>query len=114
MTKEEKIQELLSVLDMSEDEQWHFLVHKDNGYISTKTQEELSSKKISLADLAFRTRDEAGKNDAVYWEQAIYRVYKKSAHRDYDNIFCWFTEFAQPIHWIIAALIAALIAKEMS
>lgn len=99
--------ELLAVLDMSEDEQWVWCVK--NGKAVGKVAGE------SLADLAFRLRDEVlnSKNlNDDYWDVGINavanyvtkdQVWKVVSGVDVCN---WSLYFAKPIHWIIAALIA--------
>lgn len=98
--------QLLAVLDMSEDEQWEWCVKN----VKEKTIGE------SLADLAFRLRDETknlihrsgdwGNLNALY--EAQKEVYTKVTG---EVAFVgelsgfWMCE-AKPIHWIIAALIA--------
>lgn len=56
-------QELLKVLDMSEDEQWTWL--GENYYSATERPDTYYSD--TLADLAFRLRDEARKTKDTWW-----------------------------------------------
>jgi len=100
-----KIDELLAVLDMPEDEQIIWCA-KNAGY------DLLDS---TLADLAFRLRDEVKKQglNLQYYNAAQWVMYKATGshnHGDYKDK--WFSYNAQPIHWIIAALIAKELAKE--
>ena len=100
MTKE--IRDLLAVLDLPEDEQCNWL--SQNTEIKFKAH--LTGQE-SLADLAFRLRDEAVKsfdNWWGYWERAIEIVYLQSK-KEPDDICDWWMYFSRPIHWIIAALI---------
>ena len=102
MTKEQ----LLKVLDMSEDEQW------EQCY---RHIPEFGQHEYSLADLAFRLRD---KYLSIDYERATWMVccYVKKMQCIYIN--CgeeqlhavvkdgWWIYHSKPIHWIIAALIA--------
>lgn len=94
MTKDE----LLAVLDMSEDEQWEWCVKN----VKEKTIGE------SLADLAFRLRDEVvAECGDIVWHKAVVKIC------DYMRMgTAWFKNYAKPIHWIIAALIAKQKDKE--
>ena len=100
-------QELLAVLDMSEDEQFKWLMYNDivtNEYVKC-------SRHLILADLAFRLRNEAkyeAWTDALatvsgYVQDKIAQAWN-SEKEDLD-VFDWKYN-AKPIHWIIAALIA--------
>jgi len=72
--------------------------------------------RVSLADLAFRLRDEAIKLSPICFQQArakiYYKVYyylKGESELVSKEFLCtaeWWIEEAKPIHWIIAALIA--------
>lgn len=84
-------QELLAVSDMSEESQimWS-LVHTD------------MREPESLADLAFRLRDEVVVNYGdLIWHKATLKI---CGYMGKNSI--WFKQYAKPIHWIIAALIA--------
>ena len=86
------IDELLAVLDMPEEEQEEWCRDKTMPY---RWRE-------SLADLAFRLRDEAVVNQGeVAWHRAVVKVCDYMGKR-----IVWFKGYAQPIHWVIAALIA--------
>jgi len=110
-------EELLSVLDMSKDEQivWtkqycekekidntRIIPHPDLG-----EDYEIEG---SLADLAFRLRDEVVKDIDIpleIWASALRKVFLtefKSGSK--ITILSLFINCAKPIHWIIAALIA--------
>lgn len=111
-----QIDELLKVLDMSGEEQKAIILdlcHESPPYKGRFG--------CSLADLAFRLRDEvkdlpAAMIDNVVnveetpWRLAMALVWghcsKFSNHNDF-----WTIE-AKPIHWIVAALIAKEMAKE--
>ena len=115
-----KIKELLAVPDLTEEEQWAFLrkyvdpVYEMGSYCPTH-------RKMYLADLAFRLRDEANDDVALLEGQRwVYLAHHyKSEHWDdfkkttsFAESQCWFGyKEAQPIHWIIAALIAKKLAK---
>ena len=92
-----KKEELLKVLDMSEDEQ--------DSWVRVNTRPYLVRE--SLADLAFQLRDEVScrESSSVSWRQAKYAVCFNETK--YTSIYNkWFVDEAKPIHWIIAALIA--------
>ena len=55
-----------------------------------------------LADLAFRLRNEVATQHSQYWRTAKSKVSHKVWGHYHD--YTW-DELAQPIHWIIAALI---------
>lgn len=113
-------EEILSVPDMSEEEQWKWLEdnclsEKDYVYAPDFEGYQLD-KKAALADLAFRLRDEASIN---YLPEAMCLVHEcvdKGVDKMYQHSlsggFSWFCFLAQPIHWICAALIAKNLAKE--
>ena len=94
--------ELLKVLDMTARQQAEWVCF----YTDIHTGE-------SLADLAFRMRDEV---DVVNLHDALVKVHDycdRGADRmyvnNYNGAINWFIHLAPPIHWIIAALLA----KEM-
>ena len=89
-----KKEELLKVLDMSEDEQWEWCIQ------NTKHIGE------SLADLAFRLRDEAVAKNHADFHNAIYNIMVKVEGDNKWATAFWGECLAKPIHWIIAALIA--------
>ena len=82
---------LLAVLDMSEDEQWD--------WVFSQHAEVIDSGDESLADLAFRLRDETVSTDYKSWCEAVDVVLENSARGHW-------IDFSRPIDWIIAALIA--------
>ena len=89
---------LLKILDMTEEEQYRWAVGKYSKYLARYPQS-------SLADLAFRLRDEAMSSSNL--RKALLDVHQKAEgpqNREQDYGF-WFLR-AKPIHWIIAALIA--------
>jgi len=67
--------------------------------------------KGSLADLAFRLRDEAGQGHFV---NGITNVFEHLyGYSDYKSVVMWMcSEECKSIHWIIAALIAKQLAKD--
>ena len=111
MTKEE----LLKVLDMSEDEQWGWLIYNRAKYGYVLFQDCLSgnSKRMAIADLAFRLRDEAIMLKEfpflmarVYNHAHGYKPNKGEIHAPIMMMWIWFAGYAKPIHWVIASLIA--------
>ena len=97
-------QELLAVLDMSEDKQAVWCEAPEHG------NRQMGQ---SLADLAFRLRDEVVKNidDAEVFHKSckdviIYLKVKVVGFCDPGTIHDFYMFNAKPIHWIIAALIA--------
>lgn len=101
--------ELLKVLDLPEEEQWPWLWAEG---IWTKAEE-------SLADLAFRLRDEAYSYcNSEVWELAVTKVANRAfgdwLGYDLLNVQGTWICLAQPIHWIIAAVIAKGIADDKS
>lgn len=111
-----KVDELLAVLDMPKDKQvdwlWtHGVIRLESG----------TNRPLSLADLAFWMRDETIANDDkseidCWWCEASYEVYLhiigEENEKDAEGLDTWFSMRAQPIHFIIASLIAKLLAKE--
>lgn len=104
--------DLLKVLDMSEEEQIEWV--EDNcemeGYECEMEGYEAPISKLfviteSFADFAFRLRNEAVENDHTAFHNSIYVVQHHLKQDDWATAF-WGEVFAQPIHWIIAALIA--------
>jgi hypothetical protein len=94
----EKIKELLAVLDWSKDEQWEWLEEKygAGGFHSFPT-------------LAFRLRDEFLENNNHHnWEFGLTKVWKSEQLKGsiFVDVNQWANKYALPIHWIIAALIA--------
>lgn len=110
-TTDEKIKELLVVLDNKNPiktlQGWAWRNNRD-------LWQDLDGggfREISNADLAFRLRDEAVKTCRYKYDDAIIQVYsvsKKSA----EEFHWWWIRHSQPIHIIIAALIAKELAKE--
>ncbi len=94
MTKE--IKDLLAVLDMPEDEHARWCSSNVDCVFYG-----------CLADLAFRLRDEVFPTE---FHAGVYEVQQYET-KDYAPAL-WGECFAQPIHWIIAALIAKSLAKE--
>ena len=91
-----KKEELLKILDMSEeDEQEEALweIYSPDHY-------------CCLAELAFRLRDEVA--GTIWWDGAKIDVWEyvcSKKNRDIQLELFWI-DWSQPIHWIIAALIA--------
>ena len=92
--------DLLKVLDMSEEEQWVWLEKKYG-----------AGAFHSFPTLAFMLRDEILKKEK-FWYGNLHIVYSHIKRRrvDYDIapgvLSQYFLFEAKPIHWIIAALIA--------
>ena len=103
------IDKLFPVLEMPEERQLKW---------AQKNLMESSSERwcTSLADLAFRLRDEAVNIRYSKLVSAMEKVAMKSAKAltsyDMEGFNEWFTMEAQPIDWIIAALIAKELAKQ--
>ena len=113
------IQEVLAMLNMAEAEQWEFLIscpkiqemcgNQLDAYCQPKY------KRKTLADLAFRMRDETVSLPDYQWAKATKYVYEyilSDAATNYYLAASFFADKAQPIHWIAAALIAQILAKE--
>ncbi len=101
-----EIQNLLSVLDMTEMEQFQY-IHK----LYPITHEICSSverRKRALADLAFRSRDEAVKKDITKYIDAENMV-KSYVLLQTRKELIW-NYHSKPIHWIICSLIAMILA----
>lgn len=94
-----KAEELLKVLDLPEDEQtqWMYELQKSGKYGNYDWRFHF------FADLAFRLRDETIEKD-LDWDDAMILVWEKLERPMKYQTFCKY--YAQPIHWIIAALIA--------
>lgn len=139
-----KADELLKVLDMTEEEQRKqlpFLLDKkakehkiatdpnqhsrclvcDKGYSNLEEYKKFKKQhptcspfpyRKSLADLAFRLRDEAVARQDGTWCEAEHEVYlyleKDKQGWDLDT---WFVMEAEPIHWIITAIRAKELAN---
>ena len=101
MGNKTKIQRLLAILDMTEDEQFWDI----QKYLSKDLAELYDTQEISLADLAFRFRDEAVKENSRDFHDAIYEVMMKVEGGDKWATAFWGECIAKPIHWIIAVLI---------
>ena len=111
--------ELLAVLDMTDIEQWDWVCRRNlvpacdwsGGRYHKNVRD------CILADLAFRLRDEVSGPRSIFdctnlslafqgaWEQ-IAEHYQFEWREEKDHLDCWIIYQAQPIHWIIAALIA--------
>ncbi len=97
--------ELLAVLDMSEDEQFKWLMYNDivtNEYVKC-------SRHLILADLAFRLRDEVCINRFSYGISKVQKhigITEENLEISSWECAYWGMILAKPIHWIIAALMA--------
>jgi len=136
-----RIDALLSVLDLTEDEQNIFLRnHFTELYFNTDKwpywygvcdilhSSALSERRVILADLAFRLRDELHYVIGMMaWDKACWEVWVHEKKRQDSNVFerehlsldcrekycySYMASWAQPIHWIVAALIAELFVRE--
>ena len=98
-----KIDELLSVLGMTEEEQWDWLVDNPESEFWPDAIF-YGERERYIADLAFRLRDEVIKTNIHKYIKAklIITEYMSKIKK---KTWLYSTE-AQPIHWIIAALIA--------
>lgn len=103
--------DLLKVLDMTEEEQITWLAGEGVVKLTGKVGQMIPVE--SLADLAFRLRDEARADlrGEIDFRKGMAKVYY-TVHKLPENsvavfsIYIWFVEEAKPIHWIVAALIA--------
>jgi hypothetical protein len=102
--------DVLEILDMTEEEQAHWIVEwlEYNG--QKGDLERYNRCELSLADLAFRMRNEAVRNYKKEWDRAIVTIQIKYATS--NNYGSWWQNMSQPIHWIVAALKAKEIAKK--
>ncbi len=104
----DKVKELLGVLDLDADHRfWAIQKH-----LSPEDAQLYDTQEISLADLAFRLRDEVVNSSNLWpeiWNEALRLVARKYKKTQKDE---WFVDSAQPIHWIIAALIAKELLTE--
>ena len=99
------------VLAMSEEEQYGWVCAKLCNKRDYKTICDLSSCKLSLADLAFQLRDEAVEKDAFEWMKACESIFEIACPKSqWSNYDIWWQDYSQPIHWILTAMLA----KEMS
>lgn len=125
---DQKVKELLKILDMSEDEQYNWLWKRhdtlgfDLEWIDFDTTTAEKEIRRNLADLAFRLRDDFHYVlGSVVWEKACWDVWAHEKKSQGSNIldrehlsfetklrycFSWVSFWATPIHWIIIALIA--------
>ena len=98
---------LLAVLDLSEDEQWEWLWK--NRQLTHISWNMTATRNMILADLAFRLRDEVFQKGQRYaYNNALEEVYEyeKELDKKGTDKAGWGIYWSQPIHWIIAALIA--------
>lgn len=105
-----KIEELLSVLDMPEDEQKKWV---DNNNLCKEYKIRHGTAVIveSLADVAFRLRDKTIAQHGInIWLQSQNHVRVQCAKNTYYE--SWWDIFAQPIHFIIAAKIAEVLGEK--
>lgn len=113
MTKDQ----LLAVLDMTEDEQLQWLIDNkitDGSLAVSQVTGKIVPHwiRIELADLAFRLRDDADKikygQAIVVVQNELVRLGKLSIYHQKEiatNEYKWIFE-SKPIHWVIASLIA--------
>jgi hypothetical protein len=104
-----KIDELLAVLDMPEDEQIKWV----DSHIGRRViyQNGIAWYRESLADLAFKERDEAVKTNRQFYEEGLYLVSQKrwidyQVMKNINIIYEEWCLYATPIEIIIAAQIA--------
>ena len=101
------------ILAMSEEEQQIWLIKNEvmvGAVLQCKGGGELPCPSESLADLAFRLRDEAVEKDCMAYKNALEEVRKAWLITAGSNGTYYLDRFvmydAKPIHWVIAALIA--------
>lgn len=99
MSDKRKIEQLLAVLDMSEDEQHDWCARCPGCRMGNE----------SLADLAFRLRDEVFREFGAIrgFHDGIYKVQEYLGEDAWATAF-WGECIAKPIHWIVSALIARI------
>ena len=103
--------DLLKVLDMSEDEQWEWewLIEHQKIY-KYELANYPDNKRMALADLAFRLRDEVDFNIYLEELEVVYHLWQKRGTIDEqmeNNLItftCWLAVYITPIDRIIAAL----------
>lgn len=95
-----KIDKLLAVLDMPEDEQDDWCRQNTMPYLW----------RDSLADLAFQLRDEAVVEYPQEWQEGKRIVYESFTGHKTKLYDMWFANVAQSIHWIVASLITKELA----
>lgn len=102
-----EIENLLSVLDMSEEEQFEWCAKNNllGGNVLHTDRDNMY-----LADLAFRMRDEAVKKSKKHYRNALFMVFRyvtkiKYSITDY-RMYRYVAEYFRPIDIIIAAEIA--------
>ncbi|MCJ7828764.1 MAG: hypothetical protein MUP81_03365 [Dehalococcoidia bacterium] len=115
---QKKIDEIRAVLDLPAEEQWKKLdeIFPDDLHCCCSIPICIEGRK-DLADLAFRLRDEAVKIDKDKWLEACCEVigYMEqreccpTCHKEYSKKYWDWNKESQPIHWIIAALIAKVL-----
>lgn len=115
--KDKEIAEVLAVLKLSKRQQREWCRLKIAQYNSANPL----SPVCSPADLAFKMRDERVASDLKsetdsWWCEASYEVFLhiigEENEKDEVGLDTWFSMYAQPIHWIAAALIAGILAKD--
>lgn len=106
----ESIENLLAVLDMTEEEQEEWIIA--SGLLPEEDGIPIYSKPI-LADFAFRLRDEvtATKEGIYFWDRAMAEVCREK-DISYKEFLTWCHAKAQPPDWIIAAEIAKILAEK--
>lgn len=116
----EKCEREIKVEEVNVERSWHVGFEKYTTKKECSIPDELD---ISLADLAFRLRDEV--SCMQYWWDGVLQVYQK-CKADFIAVHIklvpevaelgaaqqWYANAAQPIHFIIASLIAKQLAKE--
>jgi len=128
MTKKEQIKEVLAVLDMPEKKQCRWICD----YFNEQWKEDLwwreygarrgillhnayPGRKTILADLAFKMRDKIKRDEsAIKFYSAFRKVAKKVQGRflnNDDRLLLFIIYNAQPIHWIVASIIAGILAE---
>lgn len=123
MTYQQEINSLLELIDSPVVSQKIYLVA--TGIIKSGEDEVSGAAYLeeSFADLAFRLRDGAIKTGVIDWVTVVCEVIEYCEGQKYcskcgqkhktKKLFDWSAD-AQPIHWIVAALIAqVMLMKEM-
>lgn len=108
----DKIKELLAVLDLPEDEQFLW-VYEHITYEKYECHQcgGQDTSAETLADLAFRLRDEVCKVSCEDYYSGLEAVYNHRHAKKYISFYAFWTYQSKPIDMIIAALIAKELNK---
>ncbi len=106
------LNDLLKILDTSEDEQWDWVSNQWQEFSIDPSWRTKEYRNMALADLAFRLRDEVC-NPKTYtkccenYHEALEEVYNyRIKDKQCCSLYAWQAYQIRPIDMIIAALIA--------